>query len=151
MTVPGDDSTENTPGDLNEPGPMPPSGPGPSGYSAPPPGYGPPPPGYGTPPPGYGTPPPGYGQPSPGDYPAPSGYGQPQRTNGLAIASLTLSCLGFLCGGLLSIVGIVLGAVALSQIKQTRERGYGLAVAGIVVGVATLLIGLVLARYYVLR
>ncbi|COX18858.1 Conserved membrane protein of uncharacterised function [Mycobacterium tuberculosis] len=44
-----------------------------------------------------------------------------------------LCCIG-------SIVGIVFGAIAINQIKQTREEGYGLAVAGIVIGIATLLV-----------
>ena len=50
------------------------------------------------------------------------------RTNGLAIASLILSILGF------SIVGAILGHVALSQIKRTNEAGSGLAIAGIILG-----------------
>jgi len=73
---------------------------------------------------------------------------QPQQsgTNTLAIASLIASFIGLLCG-IGSIVGIVLGAVALNQIKQTRQAGYGLAIAGIVVGVATLLVSLIIAIY----
>ena len=50
------------------------------------------------------------------------------RTNGLSIASLILSILGF------SIVGAILGHVALSQIKRTNEAGSGLAIAGIILG-----------------
>jgi hypothetical protein len=113
--------------------------------SAPPPGY----PGF--PPPGpYGPPPDqGYGQP--GEFPAGDQYGydygrtQQTGTNTMAIASLVTSVLGIVpfCGGILSIVGIVLGAVALSQIKETRQEGYGIAVAGIVVGVAMLIVGLI--------
>lgn len=63
----------------------------------------------------------------------------------MAIASLVTSIVGFApyFGGILSIVGIVLGSVALNQIKQTPQGGYGLAVAGIVVGIATLIIGLI--------
>jgi len=53
------------------------------------------------------------------------------RTNGLAIASLILSILGF------SIVGAILGHVALSQIKSTNEAGSGLAIAGIILGWVT--------------
>jgi hypothetical protein len=131
----------------------PPAYPPPSGY--PPPGYQEPsgyagssyPPG----PPEYGAPyPPGYGQPYPGGYPPPDypGYGQPPSpgTNKLAIASLVASCIGLLCG-IGSIVGIALGAAALNQIKQTRQEGYGLAVAGIVVGVATLVVNLIFMIY----
>jgi len=57
------------------------------------------------------------------------------RTNGLAIASLILSILGF------SIVGAILGHVALSQIKRTNEAGSGLAIAGIILGWGVLLQG----------
>ncbi|MGB3486112.1 MAG: DUF4190 domain-containing protein [Mycobacterium sp.] len=120
----------------------------PAGYP-PPSGYRPPP---GPPAPPYGTPPGlGYGaQFPPGDFTAqdPYGYGHAppqQHTNTMAIASLVISLLGIVpfCGGILSIVGIVLGAVALSQIKETRQEGYGIAVAGIVVGVAMLIVGLI--------
>src|SRR4029450_5510986 len=117
------------------------------GYGAPsypPPQYGTPQygtPQYGTPTPGYGTPPPaGYAPPT--GYPAPdySAYGQPgQKTNSMAIASLVASCIGVLCG-IGSIVGIALGIVAMNQIKQTREGGHGLAIAGIAVGGVTLLL-----------
>jgi hypothetical protein len=51
--------------------------------------------------------------------------------NGLSIASLILSILGF------SIVGAILGHVALSQIKRTNEAGSGLAIAGIILGWVT--------------
>jgi hypothetical protein len=135
------------------PPPYPPGYPPPSGYS--PPGYQEPS-GYGSPsyppgPPEYNAPyPPGYGQPYPGGYPAPDyagNYGQRRSgTNTLAIASLVTSCVGLLCG-IGSIVGIALGAVALNQIKQTRQEGYGLAVAGIVVGVATLVVNLIFMIY----
>jgi hypothetical protein len=48
---------------------------------------------------------------------------------------------GLICG-IGSIVGIVLGAIALGQIKERGEGGRGLAIAGIVVGIATLVISL---------
>lgn len=123
--------------------------PPPSGYpDIPPqaPQYGPPPGQYGPPPgQGYGAPypPPGY----PGQDQFGYGYAAPQqtKTNTMAIASLVTSVLGIVpfCGGILSIVGIVLGLVALSQIKETRQEGYGIAVAGIVVGVAMLIVTLI--------
>lgn len=53
---------------------------------------------------------------------------------------------GLFCG-IGSVIGIVLGAVALNQIKRTRQGGYGLAVSGIVVGVASLIISLVFMIY----
>jgi hypothetical protein len=69
------------------------------------------------------------------------GYGAPaqQGTNQLAIFSLIASVVG-LCCGIGSIVGIVLGVLALNQIKTNQEGGRGLAIAGIAVGVASLVI-----------
>ena len=81
----------------------------------------------------------------PPDYLGGWGPGQPAArpgTNGLAIASLVTSLIGFLCC-IGSIVAIVLGTVALDQIKRTREGGDGLAVTGIVLGVAGLVVALI--------
>jgi hypothetical protein len=47
------------------------------------------------------------------------------------------------CGGIASIVGIVLGVIAINQIKQSHEAGRGLAVAGIAVGGVTLFLGFI--------
>jgi len=62
------------------------------------------------------------------------------RTNRLAIWSLVLAILTL--GGLGSVAGIWLGAAARRRIAETGERGRGLAVAGIIVGVITLLIAI---------
>ena len=51
----------------------------------------------------------------------------PQKTNGIAIAALISSFF-------VSVLGIILGFVALSQIKKTGENGRGLALAGIIIG-----------------
>lgn len=158
MTLPGGDSgdksSENSGADQSFAQQTPPVEQEPPAYEqppAPPPGY----PGYAGPPPQYGPPPgQGYGQTyPPGGYPGPGpdqygyGYAPPPQTttNTMAIASLVFSVLGIVpfCGNILSIVGIVLGTVALSQIKETRQEGYGIAVAGIVVGVAMLIVGLI--------
>ncbi|WP_139982605.1 DUF4190 domain-containing protein [Nocardioides litoris] len=54
---------------------------------------------------------------------------EPVSTNGLAIASLVVG----LCGG--SIIAVVLGHVALGQIKRhPRQQGRGMAIAGMVLG-----------------
>lgn len=67
--------------------------------------------------------------------PAPTAHGWSAApappTSGLAVASLVLALCGF---GLLP---VVLGHFALRRIRQTGERGYGLAVAGLVLGYAT--------------
>lgn len=131
------------------------------GYPPPPPGYGPagdyptpayPPPAYPPPYPDPGAYPPPYGG-TPGGYPPgypgpdwgypPAGYPPPpQGTNTLAIGSLVASIIGICCG-LGSVVGIVLGVIALNQVKETRQSGHGLAVAGIAVGVVTLVLSVV--------
>lgn len=114
------------------------------GYPPPPPGGYPPPPGYGAAPGGYGAQSGGYGYPPPGYGDYAGAYGAPStKTNGLAIGSLVASALGLLCG-IGSIVGIVLGIIALNQVKQRNEGGRGLAIAGIAVGAATLVISFVL-------
>jgi hypothetical protein len=63
------------------------------------------------------------------------GYAAP-RVNGLAIASLVLGCTGWTLCGVGSVVAVVLGFVARSQIdnSQGRDTGSGMATAGIVLG-----------------
>jgi hypothetical protein len=76
--------------------------------------------------------------------PTAAGYGygyaaaQPRATNGMAVASLVLSCLSFACG-ITWILGIVFGHVALVQINRSGEDGRGLAIAGLVIGYLFLL------------
>ncbi|MGV0811650.1 DUF4190 domain-containing protein [Mycolicibacterium boenickei] len=130
--APAVDYPADVPHDYPPPPGYPPPFPAGAGYPPPVPGY-PPPPGYG-PPGGY---PGGYGAPG-----YPGGYGAPPagNTNSLAIGSLVSSILSLpllgMCGiGLLAaFVGIGLGISAVNQIKQTRQDGHGLAVAGIIVG-----------------
>ncbi|GAA0543134.1 hypothetical protein GCM10010172_25780 [Paractinoplanes ferrugineus] len=79
---------------------------------------------------------PAYYQPSAYPY----GYQPPRETEGLAIASLVVSCAAVLgiClygfGALLGIVGAILGHVARSRIKHNGNNGAGMALAGIIVG-----------------
>ena len=87
-----------------------------------------------TPPP---PPPPNFGPPPTG----PSGMPPSAGTNGLAIGSLVLSLLGLFCG-IGSIVGVILGFIARGQIKRTGQGGDGMALAGIVIGIATLVISI---------
>ena len=56
-----------------------------------------------------------------------------QGTNGLAIASFVISLFG------ISVLAIIFGHRAKSQIKQTGQSGSGLATAGLVIGYLTLL------------
>ncbi|MGO4597361.1 DUF4190 domain-containing protein [Terrabacter sp. 2RAF25] len=80
-------------------------------------------------------PPPGPGVPVP-DAPAYQPTPMP-GTNGLAIAALCCGIIGIF--PIAAVVAIVLGAVALNQLKQRIQRGRGMAVAGIVLGVLWLL------------
>lgn len=115
----------------------------PSNYPPPYQGYPPPPPYSGYPAPPYQ----GYPPPYPGPPVGPPPYdpyqlgGQP-GTNGMAIGSLACSLGGLFCG-VLSIVGVILGFLAMGQTKQTGQNGYGLALAGVITGSAMLLIWVV--------
>ena len=77
----------------------------------------------------------------------PYGSNEPVRTlpKGLAIASLILGILGvltafFLLGGLLGLVAVILGFVALGKIKRGEADGRGMAIGGIVTGGIALLL-----------
>ncbi|WP_378735927.1 DUF4190 domain-containing protein [Nocardia brasiliensis] len=91
--------------------------------------------------PGYQQPPQPYGQPY-GYQPGYQPYGMPQQqgTNGMAIGALISSLAGFVTCGLGSIVGIVLGVIALNQVKQSGQEGKGMALAGIWIGVGAIVL-----------
>jgi hypothetical protein len=82
-------------------------------------------------------PPQGAYPPPPAPYGAPAGYGyyaQPQRTNGMAIASMVLGIIWIYWIG--SILALVFGYIAKKQISESRgtQGGGGMATAGIVLG-----------------
>ena len=105
------------------------------------------------PPAGYGAVP---GQPgaNPYDYGyAPYAYPglqPPRNTDGMAIASLVVSCVsiaGFCTwgvGALLGVLGAILGHVARRRINASGAGGAGIALAGIIVGWAMAAIGILL-------
>lgn len=68
-----------------------------------------------------------------------AGYAPPPagKTNTLAIIALIASFF-------ISIVGVVLGHIALSQIKRTGEGGRGLAIAALVIGYLGILFAIIL-------
>ena len=92
------------------------------------------------------------GQPQYPSYPGPPsyypGYPAPQfvpirRTNGLAIASMVLGILWIYWIG--SILALIFGYVARSQIRERGDSGDGMAIAGIVLGWVGLgILGLIL-------
>ncbi|WP_158864254.1 DUF4190 domain-containing protein [Leifsonia sp. AG29] len=137
--------------DLN-PQPLPPEHgagappePGNTGATPPPADAAPQQPGYPAPQPGYGSPQqPGYGSPQQPGYGAPAygapGYGAPAQPGYNALAIV-----GFILAFFVNIVGIILGFVALGQIKRTGEQGRGLAIAAVVIGFAEIALGILLA------
>ena len=84
------------------------------------------------------------GQPSspPGSPPLP-----PPKTSGLAITSLVLGCLGILTCGITSLVGLILGIIALVRINKSKGQlgGQGMALAGTIVSAAFLLFAPIMA------
>ena len=66
------------------------------------------------------------------------------RINGLAVASLACALAQFMCGPLATIPAIVFGHLARHQIKRTGEQGAGLALAGLILGWAAVILGLLL-------
>lgn len=79
-----------------------------------------------------------YPQPVQGQIvPAPTGFTPyqgplPAPTNALAIAALVTSLLG------MAIVPVVLGHLSLGQIARSGESGRGLAIAGLIIGYASI-------------
>ncbi|AUG80794.1 hypothetical protein CFP65_6126 [Kitasatospora sp. MMS16-BH015] len=100
-----------------------------SPYDAVPPPYQPYPPQGGQPVGPWGPPPAGWPQGPAGWGPPP---GPPTETNGLAVAAAITGVLGAFC--FLWLLGIILGAVALRQIKARNQKGRGMAITGIVAG-----------------
>ena len=76
-------------------------------------------------------------------------YAPSRPTNPLAIISLVASCVGLIFP-LGYVAGIIMGHIALHQIKQTGEQGRGLALAGVIVGYCLLGVFLLLLALYVL-
>ena len=69
-----------------------------------------------------------------------------RRTNGFAVASLVLGLVGFLLCGVPSILAVIFGGIALSQIKKRPEEftGRGLAIAGLILGIVMMVLVAVL-------
>src|SRR5580693_3549264 len=65
-------------------------------------------------------------------------------TSGLALASLACGLAQFIFGPPVAIPAIVFGHLARRQIKRTGEQGAGLALAGLILGWATVILAIVL-------
>ncbi len=84
-------------------------------------------------------PPPVYPQPAGTGIPRASPYdpyrqGKPPGTNGKAIAALVTALVGLMFCGLPSIVGLILGPMAMRECRRTGQDGYGIALAGAIIG-----------------
>ncbi|OLE26274.1 MAG: hypothetical protein AUG44_13515 [Actinobacteria bacterium 13_1_20CM_3_71_11] len=89
------------------------------------------------------------------------GYGVPvmaagPRTNGLAIAGMVVSLVALLSvvcygvGGIvIGAVGAILGHVGKRQIAQRGEQGGGMALAGIIVGWISVVLGIAVVAFFV--
>ncbi len=90
----------------------------------------------------YGQPP-SYPPQPPGGY---GNYGQPVQTSPLAIVSLVLGIVGLLCCTffVLGIAAAVTGFIARKQINESqgRQKGSGMALAGLILGVVSVLLAL---------
>ena len=63
-----------------------------------------------------------------------TGRRKPPGTNGKAIAALITSLLGLIFCGLPSIAGLILGVIAMRETRRTGQDGYGMALAGAIIG-----------------
>lgn len=63
-----------------------------------------------------------------------SGYGR--TTNALAVISMISSIVGLFSFAILCIAGVIMGHIALGQIKRRDEAGRGMAIAALIVGYA---------------
>ena len=66
------------------------------------------------------------------------------KVNALAIASLACGVAQFAFGPLATIPAIAFGHVARHQIKRTGEQGAGLALAGLILGWAAVILGILI-------
>lgn len=90
------------------------------------------------------------GRPGPPQYPPPyQPYGRlavpRRRTNSLAVTSLICAVTGLFMIFLGSIPAIVFGAIALRQIRKSGEKGRRLALAGVIIGLAGIVLAIVTA------
>ncbi len=103
------------------------------------------PPSYNPPPGGYGTPPPGYNPPPGGDP-----YGMPPQNSNKAVWALVTGLLGLLCCGVIGIAGIILGKQAKAEIEASQGRltGAGMAKAGFILGIVSVVLTVIGVVFY---
>ena len=82
----------------------------------------------------------------------------PPRTNGMAIAGLTMGIIGvtigwLCCGPLFSVLGIVFSSIGLSQINRdpARQTGQSVAIWGLVLSILSLIAAVGLGMLFAMR
>lgn len=82
-----------------------------------------------------------------GNYATPTSQSTVQKApyNTMCIVGLVISCISLLLnfGGLVGIAGTVVSVIGLNSCKQKNENGKALAIIGIVIGVFSILYGLI--------
>lgn len=66
------------------------------------------------------------------------------KTNGLAVAGFIVSLSSLLInfGGLVGATGTILSGIGMSQLKKRQEKGFGMALTGIIVGAFSIIYGI---------
>jgi Domain of unknown function (DUF4190) len=111
--------------------------------------------GYPTlPPPVYpraaGYPPAGYPPAYPGYQPHdPYRQGRPQNTNGWAIAALVISLVSLVLCGVTSIIAVIIGIIAMRDTKRSGQDGFGIALAGTIIGAIPIILWLLYWLFFV--
>ena len=92
-------------------------------------------------------------QAAPAAYPKLAGTpAPPSSDNNMALASLILGCVSLVCCQPLAIVGLILGLISLNQTKgHPAKSGRGLAIAGVAVSIAALVLFGVFAAFGAFR
>ncbi|MCM1371029.1 MAG: DUF4190 domain-containing protein [Clostridium sp.] len=70
--------------------------------------------------------------------------GQPLKYNGLALAGFIVSMSSLIINfaGIVGLTGTILSAVGLFQLKDRNQKGKGMAIAGLCVGIFSILYGI---------
>ncbi|WP_131737315.1 DUF4190 domain-containing protein [Actinomadura roseirufa] len=103
---------------------------------------------------GYGSQDPYAGQPYAQQPPVQHHYYGPpapvvRPNNGMATASMVLGILGLFACGFTSVLAIIFGHIAQSQIRRTGEGGSGMAAAGLILGYIMTVIWVLIWIFYI--
>ena len=65
------------------------------------------------------------------------------QSAGTAAGYNVLAIIGFILAFVFNIAGLVVSLIALSKIKKTGERGRGLAIAGVIISIVSIIFGII--------